>query len=312
MALILADVGGTNVRFACARQGAIVPDLTMRFQNDDHASFDAALAQYVGAAKVRHVEGLTIAVAGPVTGPTARLTNREWHFDEAKLSASNAGAKVHLINDLSALGYALDHLDEPGLMPVLQGATPVSGHLQRLVVGMGTGFNVSPVLTHAGVTRCLLAEAGLGSLPDRVMRLAAPYLGGNTGWITCVEDVFSGSGLSRLHAEASGTAAIAGREVIESASNGDKTARATLDVFARCLGEWVQDLRLLYMPTGGIFFAGSVVRALLDSPARQAFIDTVQAQPTRKSSSMPPVSISLITQDEAALLGCLAYAQAHA
>ena len=84
-----------------------------------------------------------------------------------------------------------------------------------------------------------------------------------------------------------------------------------LDIFARGLGECLQDLRLLYMPTGGIFLAGSVVRALLESPSASPFIEALKAQPTAKSSSMPPVALSLITQDEAALLGCLAYALAR-
>lgn len=310
MALILADVGGTNVRFATARAGVIDPKLTRRFQNDDHPSFDGALAHYVRQVGVARVEGLTAAVAGPVTGPTARLTNRDWHFDAAKLSLDYGGVNVNLMNDLSALGYALDHLSPEGLVSVLHGAAPATDHVQRLVVGVGTGFNVSPVLTRGGATRCLLAEAGLGSLPTRVMRLLEPFLQYRTDWITCVEDVFSGSGLARLHTMGRGGPLLEGRAVIENAVAGDPAARESLDVFARAFGEWVQDLRLLYLPTGGIFLAGSVVRALLDSPSRQAFIDTVQTLPTVKSL-IPPVSVSLITQDEAALLGCLAYARVN-
>ncbi len=311
MALILADVGGTNARFACARDGKIDPSLTRRFENDGFATFDAALAHYLDVAAVKRVEALTIAVAGPVTGPTARLTNRDWQFDVAALSASNGGAPVHLMNDLSALGYALDHLSETGLTPVMAGAPVMGDAIQRLVVGIGTGFNVSPVLTQAGETRCALAEAGLGSMPDRVMRIMDRFLSGNSSWITCVEDVFSGPGLARLHAEATSTEAISGRDVIDRAVSGNAEARASLDIFARGLGECLQDLRLLYMPTGGIFLAGSVVRALLESPSASPFIEALKAQPTAKSSSMPPVALSLITQDEAALLGCLAYALAR-
>ena len=70
----------------------------------------------------------------------------------------------------------------------------------------------------------------------------------------------------------------------------------------------VQDLRLLYMPAGGIFLAGSVLRGVLDSPGRPDFLQTVTGQPTGKST-MAQVPISLITRDEAALLGCLAYAR---
>lgn len=309
MALILADVGGTNVRFACARDGVIDPSLTRRFKNDDYASFDDALAAYLAKAQVNTVEALTIAVAGPGDGVTARLTNREWRFDTRQLALNHGAHHVNLMNDLGALGYALDSLHQDDVRTVLQAPISASTQMQRLVVGIGTGFNVSPVLSHAGGVTCLLAEAGLGSLPGRVGRQLERFLGRPADWVRCVEDVISGPGLSRLHAEATGEAPIDARDVLENAGAGDGAAIASREMFARMLGEWVQDLRLLYMPSGGIFLAGSVVRALLDSPARAVFVETVNAQPSVKST-LPPVAISVITQDEAALLGCLAYAKA--
>lgn len=309
MALILADVGGTNVRFACARDGVIDADLTRRFQNDDYASFDAALAAYLASARVTTVEALTIAVAGPGDGKTARLTNRNWRFDARQLALSHGAHRVNLMNDLGALGYALDSLDADGIREIVRAEIRAAAQMQRLVVGIGTGFNVSPVLSHSGGVTCLLAEAGLGSLPSRMRRPLETFLQRPADWVRCVEDVISGPGLSRLHSEATGDPAIDARIVLERAESGDAAAEASREVFARMLGEWIQDLRLLYMPTGGIFLAGSVVRALLESPARSIFVETVSAQPTVKST-LPPVAISVITQDEAALLGCLAYAKA--
>ncbi|MEP2641442.1 glucokinase [Roseobacter sp.] len=310
MALILADVGGTNVRFACARGGVIDPALTRRYENDDFASFDDVLDAYLTHAEVHVVEALTIAVAGPGDGARARLTNRDWQFDARALAVAHDARRVDLMNDLGALGYALDSLGADDLRTVLAPDLPAPHQMQRLVVGIGTGFNVSPVLTHEGGVTCLLAEAGLGSLPTRVRRLLETYLGRPAEWVRCVEDVFSGPGLSRLHAEATGQAAIGGREVMARATAGDEIATQCRDLFATMLGEWIQDLRLLYMPTGGIYLAGSVVRSVLDSPALALFVKAVDTQPTVKST-LPPVAVSVITQDEAALLGCLAYAKAH-
>lgn len=308
MAQILADVGGTNVRFACARRGTIDASLTRRFQSDGYASFDAALIAYLADVKVAKIEALTVAVAGPGDGVTARLTNRDWQFDARRLASDHGLQGVNLMNDLAALGYALDSLDEGGLRPVVQAETGSAAQMQRLVIGIGTGFNVSPVLSHAAGVSCLLAEAGLVSLPSRMKDPLEKFLGRSADWVRCVEDVLSGPGLSRLHSEATGCAAVDARVVLEEACSGDVNAIASSAIFARMLGEYVQDLRLLYMPSGGIFLAGSVVRALLDSPARAIFIETVSAQPTVKST-LPTVAISVITQDEAALLGCLAYAK---
>ncbi len=309
MTLILADVGGTNVRFACARGNAIERGLTRRYQNDDHADFDAALRAYLAEVGLSSATALSVAVAGPVTGQTARLTNRGWGFCTQTLARTHGLNRVYLLNDLSALGYALDSLDAGGLAPVLETEAATDGGDQRLVVGVGTGFNVSPVLRLAGASVCLRAEAGLGSLPSRVSRLLEDYVGGPAPWVRCAEDAVRGPGLAELHAAATRAPRGDARDVIAAANGGDSAAVASVNVFARMLGELVLDLRLLYMPQGGVFMAGSVVRGLLDSPARATFVETLRA-PASVKSSLAPVPVSLITQDEAALLGCLAFARA--
>ncbi len=305
MTLILADVGGTNVRFAAAQDGVIDGARIKRYQNDDFDSFDSALHSYLERAGVTGVEGLSVAVAGPVSGGAARLTNRGWSFNAAELGNSYGGKPVYLLNDLSALGYALDALSEDDTSLVLDG--PVVASEQRLVIGAGTGFNVSPVLQSGGQTFCLRAEAGLSSLPTRVAEIMQAYIGGVAPWVRCAEDAVRGPGLSELHAAATGGPVRDARDVMAAAGEGDSDALASTEVYARMLGAFVQDLRLLYMPTGGIFLAGSVARGLLASPARDVFIQALGEQPTVKQT-MAQVRVSLITRDEAALVGCLAYA----
>ncbi|WP_300034931.1 glucokinase [uncultured Roseobacter sp.] len=306
MALILADVGGTNVRFATARGGVIDAPAIRRYRNDNYASFDAALDAYLKTAGVGQVAGLTVAVAGPVNGTRARLTNRGWDFDTAELSEKYGNAPAHLLNDLSALGYALDSLDEEGAQVVLP--ADIHSDDQRLVVGAGTGFNVSPVLGSGAQTVCLRAEAGLTSLPSRVQQILEEYIGGPASWVRCAEDAVRGPGLAELHSAATGTPLIDASDVMAAAGAGDADALASTLVYARMLGAFIQDLRLLYMPSGGIYLAGSVVRGLLSSPARETFVETLKGQPTVKQN-MQPLRVSVITQDEAALLGCLAYAR---
>ncbi|XDA96839.1 ROK family protein [Sulfitobacter sp. LCG007] len=309
MTLILADVGGTNVRFASASAGAEGLADIRRYRNDDYRSFDDALAAYRREAQIDRVEAMCFAVAGPVNGKVARLTNRNWTLDEDRLPEANDGARVHLLNDLSALGYALDRLRADDVQPVLDAPIPDFRQNQRLVVGVGTGFNVSPVLQYDGMVRCLRVEAGLSSMPSRVVSPMVELLGHKPGHMTCVEDALSGPGLTQLHADATGRK-LEGRDILAAAARGDEDALETLETFAKMLGEMVLDLRLHYMPSGGIYLAGSVARGLLDSPVRDVFVSRLKVRPTKKSD-IPPVPISMITQDEAALLGCLAYAEGN-
>ncbi|MEM6889584.1 MAG: ROK family protein, partial [Pseudomonadota bacterium] len=282
MALVLADVGGTNVRFAFVSHGQADPQGTRRYQNDEYALFDDALDAYVADTGLAGIRSLSVAVAGPVTDQTARLTNRNWHLDAADLAQKYHCESVYLLNDLSALGYALDFLHEEDLTPIIQTA-PGSGADQRLVIGVGTGFNVSPVLKVGGGSVCLRAEAGLGSLPTRVAGLMQDYLQRPAPWVRCAEDAVRGPGLTELHAAATGGQKLDARDVLSAAEKGDAQALASVTVYARMIGEFAQDLRLLYMPRGGIFFAGSVMRGLLDSPVRDIFIETLNAQPTVKT-----------------------------
>lgn len=310
MTLILADVGGTNVRFASASAGSSELRDIKRYRNDGYATFDAALAAYRQDAGIDRVEAMCFAVAGPVVGKTARLTNRDWTLDEERLPEANDGARVHLLNDLSALGYALDKLGEDDLQLLMDAPIQPFRQGQRLVVGVGTGLNVSPVLQYDGLVRCLRAEAGLASMPTRVAAPMIDLLGHKPAHMICVEDALSGPGLTQLHADATGRR-MDGRAILDAAARGDEDALETLEAFARMLGEFVLDLRLQYMPSGGLFLAGSVARGLLDSPVRDIFVERLKGRPTRKSQ-IPPVPISMITRDEAALLGCLAYAEGNA
>ncbi|TMM54060.1 glucokinase [Sulfitobacter sabulilitoris] len=305
MTLVLADVGGTNLRFAVAEAGSIDPARTLRFENDAHAGFDAALAAYLAQAGVGKVSGFAIAVAGPVAGTRATLTNRDWTIDAQRLQRTYPGATVRLLNDLSALGYALDLLRPADVTPVWPGTRARPDDAQRLVVGVGTGFNLSPVLRMGGRSACLRVEYGLSSLPERAAAHLRAYLGdAAAAGFGKVEHAMSGPGLARMHALATGQKGLEGADIDRAAGAGDAAARRTLDVFATMLGDVIVDLRLQYMPLGGVYLAGSVARGLVHGVSRTRFCDQMQADPG-VAPDLRHVPVSLITRDDAALLGCL-------
>ena len=308
MTLVLADVGGTNVRFATAESGSagIDPARVRRFENNRYTDFDAALDAYLDEMALPRIDGFSIAVAGPVSGRQAKLTNRHWTIDADALETRHMRARVHLLNDLSALGYALEALPKDGTELLLAGE-PGQGD-QKLVVGVGTGMNVSPVISTRGHIICLRAEAGLSSLPDRAAAMIRSELGYLPDWVRCSEDLLSGLGLARLYGAVSGAGDMDGRAVVSAADAGDAVAQRALTLFARALAEMIQNLRLLYMASGGVVLAGSVARGVLASSAREALLAPLRYGPSHKSK-VAPSPVSLIVEDEAALLGCLAYAR---
>lgn len=86
---------------------------------------------------------MVIAVAGPVHKGSARLTNRGWSILAESLVRHFACPHVRLLNDLTAVGYAMPHLRAEQLGEISAGAARRSDQRQSLEVGIGTGFNVA-------------------------------------------------------------------------------------------------------------------------------------------------------------------------
>lgn len=277
---LLADVGGTNTRLALACAEGIEGTSIASFRNDSFDSFDDLLARYLDQIRPGHLMACCIALAGPVTATTARLTNRNWVLDRARIAAGLDGAQVFLINDLSALGYALPRLGAAQMMALRPGGVDRRLNGQAIVAGFGTGFNIC--LTRrdaAGGVIALEAEAGHSSLPSSVAIPLVAALGQDgTAGFRSVEDCFSGRGLSRVYGVLSdaGPGARDAQDII--AGYGDAgPARASIDLMARLMGIWVMELIHLYLPFEGVFLAGGVARGVLGLPARSGFLDAVNA-----------------------------------
>ncbi|WP_347267357.1 glucokinase [Paracoccus sp. (in: a-proteobacteria)] len=300
MAILLADVGGTNARLALARDGVLDPASIARFRGEDHPDFDRVLRLYLDARGRPGIEAACVAVAGPVRAGSARLTNRDWSFSEPRLAALTGAGRALLINDMIALGHAaaaLPEADAGFLRPPPPGA---AGNGQRLVVNAGTGFNVCPVrLMPGGAAICLEAEDGHTRLP---LPLAA-LLGEIAAGFDSVEELFAGRGLARLHALRSGQAPGDARVVTEAAARGDASAEASCTLQARLLGLYCRELALRFMPLAGIFLAGSVARACA---GRFAAFEAGLLQDPLMAGIVHAVPVAVIGDDLAALHGCLA------
>lgn len=305
MTILVADVGGTNCRFAFGIRGE-APTALQRLANEAHASFDSALDTYLAAQGRPPLTAACIAVAGPVSRGTAALTNRGWHFDAAGLSA-RLGAPVTLINDLAALGHALSGLGPAASQPVwAPRPADTNPNGQSLVLGLGTGVNACAVIATGARPAVMECEAGHQSLPHSVVQLLVARLGHLPADFPSCEELFAGRGLARLHGALHGTA-LDGAAIAAAHGAGDPAAAETLDLFARAMGAWTQDVALQYLPRDGLWLAGSVARSVFDLGQGPAFLSTFTA-PKRFSNLIRGVPVRLLTDDMAALAGCLAAA----
>lgn len=305
MAMILGDVGGTNTRLAIARDGVIDRGSVTRFRGDDFAGFDDVLRRFLREQGQPRIASACIAVAGPVGGGRARLTNRDWNMTEDGLVRLTGAGHVRLINDLTALGHAAPALSGDGLAILRPAPADRARNGQTLVVGLGTGFNVCAIraLPGGGIA-AMEAEEGHTHLPANIHLRLAGLLGPEAAaQFATTEETFAGRGLSRLHALCNGLPAMPGEDIARGLAAGDPAAIRTYDLFAELLGLICRELALRFMPQEGMFFAGSVGRSIADRMAR--FEAGFLSNPVmRQIPADTPVF--LIRDDMAALQGCLA------
>ena len=296
---LVADIGGTTTRIGFATAAGLDRDSVARVPNDGALDAYDLILDYLGGQDVVP-KAICAGIAGPVRDGRARLTNRDWCIDSSRLSRVTGAGHVHLINDLQAQAHALAALSLPSITPLFGAATPLPRHGPRLVLGLGTGFIISVAHDLGGALFVPAAEAGhsrLPHIPDFAPLVARIGVAHHP-----VEALLSGPGLSRLHA-ALGHPVLSPADILAAMSAGAPDTDATRDVFARLLGHVAGDFGLIHMATAGVFLIGGLARAIaphLDAIAfRAAFEDKGPY-----AGIMQAIPVSLITDDDAALLGC--------
>jgi glucokinase len=273
---------------AYARGGVLVAGTVQWFRNDDYPTFADVLADFCQGASV---DRLCVAIAGPVMPGHVRLTNRDWSFDAELLGAALGGATVRIINDLAAVGHALPYLAADAINPVVTGRAAPGG--QALVVGMGTGFNVS--LAHgSGV---MLAEEGHTGLPIGVYRVLQAHLGDRAAPFETVEQLFAGAGLRALH-RALGGAEMPSQQIVTGAP-------ATMTVYVAALAALCRDMTFQFMPLGGIYFNGGLARAVVGLPDAGKALAAARVHDMFEGT-LSDIPMWVVMDDAAALAGCAA------
>lgn len=303
--VLVADIGGTNTRIGVAIDGLLDGATVKRFANAGIAAFEVHLERYLQEHPAK-LSTCCLAVAGAVIDGQVHMSNLDWQIDPKVIAAFVGVKDVQILNDLAALGYALDRLGDGGLTQVFGGVDVAKG--PRMVVGIGTGFNIA--LVHGDNTSVVFAsESGCMALPvrdDETLRLAQFTMG--DGGICSLEDVLSGRGLEtvyRWEAERQEVPQILGAADICAAvaAGNDPIAECAMARFVILLGGVIGDLALSHLPFGGIFLAGSVARGVAPFLERFGFEKAFRDK-NCEADLMKNFGLALINEDFAALRGC--------
>ena len=227
---LIADVGGTNARFALAAVDGAISDIVV-LPVAGHARFADALAAYLGQTGARP-SAAAIAAAGPVSGDSVTLTNAPWTISAGAVAAQLGGAPVQVLNDLQAVALALPDLGRDDADPILPGA--VADRLPRLAINVGTGFGAALAIPTTTGWTALPTEAGHMSLDPHPLCKDR----------TTIEALFSGPGYQRL---------------FDRSGSPSKAEPARRTAYAHLLGRISSDLVLATGAWGGVWFCGGVL-----------------------------------------------------
>ena len=280
-ARVLADIGGTNARFAWQDgPGAPLQQVTV-LRCADFESLESAFREYLRRIDRPLPRAAAIAIANPVLGDRVRMTNHSWEFSISQMQASLGLERLVVLNDFTALALSLTALDPGDVRQVGRGTAVATG--PRGIIGPGTGLGVSGLLPdRRGGWIPIEGEGGHATLPTVTAREEAvgDYLQGLYGHVSA-ERAVSGPGLADLYRALGAIDQVAGidlsaEQVTHAAlvANEPRAVEAA-NLLCAFLGTVAGNLALTLGATGGVYIAGGIVPRLggfFDaSPFRERF-----------------------------------------
>ena len=297
---LIADVGGTNVRFARVIDEENVVDrcsyLVSRFE-----SFLDALRAYAKETDggLSGCSGAAIGAAGPVAMGSAHLTNIAWFIQEAEV-ADEIGAPCKLVNDVEAAAYCIPGLTSSEFLVIGDVAPKLESAHRLLAANIGTGFGAATLVRTPSGWFSFPSEAGHMSLrlPEGAEASLRPRF-------KSVEHVLSGRGLSNLHSALAKDEAVLEAADICSHAASDPKCLATLNFFTQIAGDVLGNLALAVTAWDGVFLFGSVAKGFARVSDHARFRETFEDKGAM-SEWMKRIPIALVEKKDAAMFGLAA------
>jgi len=320
---LVADIGGTNARFALTDLAAPAVELheARSLRNADFASVQHAIETYLAGVGAKPKQA-ALAVACPVGQDEIRLTNRAWSFSRRELQRTLGLDELRMINDFGAVAWAVPSLPREHLV-TLHGDAGAELRGPVSVLGPGTGLGVALLVgSHEHGWQAVETEGGhtsFAAIGDEE-RAISTWLTAQHGR-TSTERLLCGKGLSEIDVVLRGATAVLPSqhpapgdssllkpalrdpaEIVAAALEGhDLAARQTLARFCAVLGSVAGDCALIH-GARTVVIAGGIVPRFIPFLRSSAFRERFLAK-GRMATLLESVPIHVITHPNPGLLG---------
>ena len=306
---LIADIGGTNARFALATpDGCIQSERVL--SGADYPDLVQAAAAYLRGIAGPRPRRAAVAVATPVTGDWIQFTNSHWSFSRKAAEQALGLERLLILNDFTALALALPLLD-PDERQAVGGGTAVEEAPIGLL-GPGTGLGVSGLVWSGNHWLPLQTEGGhvTFSATDEREWAVNRILQRRFGHVS-PERLLSGPGLINLYAALAELEGWPANELVPADITGRALAGTcrhcveVVEMFCGMLGTAAGNLAITLGARGGVYIGGGIVPRLGEFFARSAFRARFEAK-GRFSGYLAAVPTWVITAANPALRGAAA------
>jgi len=315
--ILAADIGGTKTLFQLSTErGDIV--FEKEYVSQQFASFDLVLADFLSQDQVKEhqVSSACFAVAGPVSGHDATVTNLPWTLNADVLASQFEITHVHLCNDFEAVAYGISCLGDDDVFILQEGDE--DKHAPRAIIGAGTGLGQALLLPNGDGWQVVATEGGHTDFAptDRLQTHLLEHLIERFGHVS-YERVVSGVGLVTIyeflrayqqadeneHLRQAMMSSDAGAAISQFAlEHEDPLATEALELFIQIYGAQAGNLALTVSPRGGIYLAGGIAAKNLERFKNGLFIESFSAK-GRMKALMEKIPVRIVLQPKVGLLG---------
>lgn len=306
---LIADIGGTNARFALADGNGFFEEKI--FKCADYSGPAEAARAYLDAVRPEKMpHTAAIAIAAAVTGDLIEMANHHWRFSIADMQKTLGLAHLSVMNDFKAIALAIPHLKPHCLRQI--GTGRVQPQAPIGIIGPGTGLGVASLVWDGTRYRAVPGEGGHVTMPSRTQRefdVFQEIMREKTYHHISAERVCSGKGLVNIY---NALRALDGRgdlpertpeEISKAAISGAcGLCHEALSLMIGFLGTIAGNLALTIGAHGGIYIAGGIVMQLgeyfYESDFRKQFTSK-----GRLEDYLAPIPTFVITHSFPAFVG---------
>lgn len=312
---LIADIGGTNARFAAIRDRELQSEFEFHHSVLEYPSFADVIIRLKEELSIQGIHkppaAVCLAVACPADVEHISFTNSHWSFSTSDLMQWLECEELALINDFEAVAHGVTELTAEDYVQI-GGQSPVPGKVIGLL-GPGTGLGVAALIPLNNGYHILDTEGGHADFApvDQLQFDVLEYLRGIYGRVS-LERLLSGKGLFNIysalcHLRAVPPTLTSPAEVVNAGiAHTDVEALAALNMFCEAFGATAGNLALTLGAKGGIYVAGGVIPRFGDFFRNSGFREKFETK-GRFRSYLQPIPVFLVTRSNLGLLGAAKY-----